>query len=191
MPMYDYRCPEEHVFESLEKVGTSFLPCLECFRYAYKVILKAPAYRQGNANRLNMVVHQNEAGEYSFPGDPKAPTAEGFQRVEISDVSHARRIEQDMSRREHVKAQEHQHETSQYYDAVRKREQDDLRSIMGDFSPKGKRFAEAALKDQANKSQERSAKPTKGGACYFEALSFDKTNREPHRDANTDWKGVE
>ena len=190
MPMYDLRCPRGHVFESLEPMDTHQVPCRYCGGVAYRVLLRAPAWRVGNANRLNMVVHQNEAGEYSFPGDPKASTAEGFERVEITDVSHARRIEKDMSDREHVKAQEHQHETSQYYDAVRKREQDDLRSIIGDFSPKGKQFAEAALKDQANKSQERSAKPTKQSACYFEALSFDKSNREPHRDANTDWKGV-
>ncbi len=191
MPMYDWKCTNGHIFESLESLNLCHNPCIVCGAWASKVFLKAPAYRRGNANRLNMVVHQNEAGEYSFPGDPKAPTAEGFERVEIADVSHARRIEKDMTDREHLKTQEHQHETSQYYDAVRKQEQDDLRSIMGDFSPKGKQFAEAALMDQANKSQERSAKPTKESACYFEALSMDKTNREPHRDANTDWKGVE
>lgn len=197
MPMYDFRCPFGHVFESLEPIGTYQVYCHHCPQTdigrlkGIRVLLKAPSWRVGNANRLNMVVHQNEAGDYSFPGNPNAPTAEGYERVEITDVSHARRIEKEVTHRDDLKAQEHQYQTTQHYDALRKKEQGDLRAMMGDFSPKGKAFAEAALKDQSDRSQERSAKPKKTGECYFEALSYDKSNREPHRDSSTDWKGVE
>ena len=41
MPMYDFRCSNGHIFESLETVGTQRIPCTECPAPADKVWLSA------------------------------------------------------------------------------------------------------------------------------------------------------
>lgn len=48
MPLYDFRCPQGHVTEALEKFETRTRPCLICDATAERVLLVAPKLDYGS-----------------------------------------------------------------------------------------------------------------------------------------------
>lgn len=155
---------------------------------AHRVLLATPAWNRRNANSLKIVVHRDPiTGQYNFPAHPNAPVPYGYEKVDVTDMHHARAIERQVEAQEAAKEADYiaaQRESKERY---RKSLEDDLRAKMGDMSAKGKEFAEYAIKQEREKIQEKSTR-VKSVNAGFEALAYDRSNRQEYRDKETDWK---
>lgn len=155
----------------------------------HRVLLAPPASLARKANPLGIVVHRDVVtGEYRFPGHANAPVPAGCERVEVTSTSQARAIEKQVAERESAKERENRYRQEAHFSQVRKAEADDLRSKMGDFSEVGKKLAAAALEMAQEREKNRQRPVGHGINAGFEALSYDRSNREAHADATTGWK---
>jgi hypothetical protein len=174
---------------------------------AYRVLLAMPSWMRRNANPLQIVVHRDPVtGRYRFPAHKDAPCPAGFEKVQIDSVWKARQVERAVQFQDRLKAQENIAKERLALDAIQKPGEADLkRALSGEkfavpgrdgkveytdiSTPFGKALAHLALDNLQKKREARSniiQVPDEG----FDALSYDRSNREGHADATTNWKTV-
>lgn len=158
---------------------------------AHRILLATPAWNRRDANSLKIVVHRDpQTGDYSFPGHRDAPVPYGYERVDVTDIHHARNIERFVESQEAAKEAANIAAQREAKERYRKTLEDDLRAKMGDMSSKGREFAEYAIKKERERVEQKSTR-VKSANAGFEALAYTKSNRSEYRDKQTDWKKVQ
>jgi hypothetical protein len=148
----------------------------------FKTLLAAPSWNMGNANRLGIVVHKDpRTGKYRFPPRADAPVPPGFEKVEVDNMGHARRVEREMAEIARKDLSEKVEGRRVVHDAMHANGVRELSEMKGGFSNRGRRFADYAIQETTRKQL---AKPTRVTApdVGFDALNYNKSNREGHRD---------
>ena len=157
---------------------------------AMRILLSMPSWMTKNANSLRITVHRDpQTGEYSFPAHVNAPLRPGMEKVEITNIHQARQVEKSVSLRETAKAVENFHNQREYYNNMRSAGEKEVLAARSKMSQYGKEFADITLQ----KNHEREARKSTivpGIDAGFDALSYDLSNREGHRDEATGWKTV-
>lgn len=183
-------------------------PCLP--GEAVRCLLAMPSWMTKRQTSLNIVVQRNpKTGEYRFPGRADAPCPPGFTPVHVDSVQKARKVEADIRKQDQQKAAEFAYRKLAQKDHMLSRNANDLREALrtGEYeipdpsdltgqrkkkikgiTPQGRELIAAGLDhiEEARKEGVKIIEPDVG----FEALSYDRSNREPYRDAATNWKAV-
>ena len=170
----------------LEEGVDNFPSCV-----AHRILLATPSWHQKDANSLKMVVHRDpQTGEYRHPGHRDAPVTVGYEKVEVLDMHHARRIEREINAKELVKENDNLCASREHFEKQRSAGEADIRAKMADFTPQGRAFAELSFtKNRIRREEQRTS--GQGANAGFEALSYDKTNRQEHRDEKSNWNKVQ
>lgn len=157
---------------------------------ARRILLAMPSWMAKNANSLRIVVHRDpRTGEYSFPAHVNALLRPGMERVEINNLHQARQVEKSVSLRETAKAVENFHNQREYYNNMRLAGEKEVLAARPKMSQYGKEFADITLQKNHEREARRST-IVPGIDAGFDALSYDRSNREGYRDKETGWKTV-
>jgi hypothetical protein len=131
-----------------------------------------------------IVVHQAPDGSYSFPASVDAPVRPGYVKVEIRTLREADRITREVNSREDAAIRQQHHVEQAQREAKRSEYRAQLDRAKERFSPKGREFAEK-MREYVNSKR----RPGPGSANFhIDVFANDRSNREVHRDARTDWK---
>jgi hypothetical protein len=158
--------------------------------WAIRILLASPSWRTRSANPIKIVVDRDPTtGDYAIPGSIHAPHRPGLERIELNNVYDARKVEKLIGERQQAIANDHLYRQREFYDNKRREGERELREILPTFSCKGREFAEAAIarNEQIYQNKSRVAPAVNS---HFEALAFDRSNREAHRSEATGWKAV-
>lgn len=153
MPLYDYKCPNGHIFEAYSRLSEEPIACRECSQPAMITLLSISGVGQQNAQHFDpVVVFRDPDGEYRFPGQSSDPTPRGCERVELRTIAEVRSFEKRMNDSERRKYQSHKEVESHYWNEKRSASRADLREQMRHMSPFGRDFAELAMRKGDRKS---------------------------------------
>jgi len=171
-----------------------FAPCEECTQ---PVAWHPSYYYNSPAQRFDpVVIHRDAAGNVRFPGNTNAPVPEGFQKVELRDMTEIRKFEGEMNRKDASAAADF-HAAQQSYRAgqlAHNREQlargfathDEagrpVTVSLDKFSPRGREFYEA-MRKQSDARTHRAARPE----FYIEAFTQNASNRDDHHDPSVSY----
>jgi hypothetical protein len=102
-----------------------------------------------------IVVFKNrQTGKFRFPGRTDKATPEGFERLEIRSVPEARKFEKEMNLKETERYEQRKIMDEIEMAPVRDYMRGELRKKMEHFSPFGREFAEAAIKETNERPRE-------------------------------------
>ncbi len=193
-----YRC-EEPAIGCVEGLPVCFehkpVPCEKCGRLVligmYPMCGRGGAsdhgwMRDSPAQRFDpIVVHYNPVTkQYRFPGAGDAPAPKGFERQELRNFSEVRRFQKRWNESERKRVERVVYSDLARIDAIDAQNRPELRQAMQHMSPYQRDFAEVAMR--ANDA--RRPKMFDPGV-HIEAMEFDASNRDEHRDARTGWRG--
>lgn len=176
--------------------------------WAFRALLAMPSWMTHRQTSLKIVVHRDpKTGEYRFPGRSDAPCPKGFQPIEITSIQQARKIENDIRKQDSQRAAEAAYNNLARVDHNLAANAHDLREALRTdeyqvpdpkdptktirvkgITAQGKELIAAGL-DHIKEAREKPMK-TIQPEVGFEALNYDQSNREPYRDAATNWKQV-
>jgi hypothetical protein len=144
-----------------------------------------------------IIVHRAPDGSYSFPGTSDATVPAGYERVEIRDMRAADRVVGEINRLEDARIREEHYRSTHQREAALARSREVMDRIkaggawrtrdgrvMHGLSSEGREFAERAREYVASKQR---SGPSSAN-FHIDVLSHDSSNREPHRDARTEWR---
>lgn len=135
----------------------------------------------------SVVVHQADDGTYRLPGAADAAVPEGFKKVELRTIPEIQRFEREMNLQLRVETEQVQGRRYEITEGARRVRHALLRQHMKGMTRLGREFARHAM-EAANRGRRQNTDP----GFYVEALHYNQSNREAHRDERTDWrpKGV-
>lgn len=189
MAMYDFKCAvcektEEHWFKPTELPEEVDCSCGAKMTYKPTFWYASVTHAQ---RFTPIVIHRDEAGNIRYPGNVNAPVPEGFHKVEITNFHEARKLEKEVNNFESAKAKDHQYNKTRNLEAQLKENREAMKSIVQNFSPKGRMFYEKMRQASDMKLAEFRSRQAKDPNFYIEALSMDASNRERHLDSSNDW----
>jgi hypothetical protein len=132
-----------------------------------------------------IVVFRAKDGSYRFPGSTSARTPKGCQRVEITDIYSARKLESEVNHHERMKHEQSSERRERSFTPVKDHFRSELRQRMQGFSQMGQDLAREAMRQNDNKPKGSSFEP----GFRIGILSDDRSNREAYRDKETNWQG--
>lgn len=157
---------------------------------ARRILLSMPSWMAKNANSLRIVVHRDpRTSEFSFPANTNSPIPPGMERVEITNIHQARKVEKAVSLQETAKASENFHRQREYYNSMRAEGKKEILAAIPKMSQYGREFADITLQ-RNHELEARKSTIVPGIDAGFNALSYDLSNREGHSDEATKWKTV-
>lgn len=186
MPLYDHRCPEGHLFEVFGKFEAKTIPCRvdDCALPAERILVSLSGVGEYRAQSIEpVVVHQAKDGTYRLPGAADAHVPDGYQKVELRTIPEIQRFERAMNTQLRVEAEQVHERRHGITEAELKERHAALRQEMAHMTPFGRDFARLAI-ERANHGRVRNTDP----GFYVEALHFNQSNQEVHRDERTDWR---
>ncbi len=145
---HDFKCPAGHIFEADVHWKAEFLPCRQdgCNETAHLVFLPR-TFRNAQFAQPIVVFKNTKTGKFRFPGKADNPTPTGFERLEIRSVAEARKFEKHMNLKEKERYEQRKIMDEIEMAPVRDYMRAELRKKMEHFSPFGRAFAEAAIKE--------------------------------------------
>ena len=132
-----------------------------------------------------IVVHWNPATQsYRFPGSADAQMPSGFVKKELRNFSEVRRFQRHWNTLERARVDRVVSRDIARIDALDAKNRPELRQAMQHMDPYMRDFAELSMRMNDMK-RPKMFEPN----CHIEAMEFDSSNREEHRDARTGWRG--
>ena len=133
-----------------------------------------------------IVVHRDAAGNVRFPASTDAPVPEGFQKIEIFDFHHARKLEKEIEQRQTVASEQFRRTRQAFLDGQLKENRRVMDHLSSKFTDRGKNFY-AKMREASMAKQAQGPRPI-SPAFYIEALTQNSSNREGYSDARTGWQ---
>lgn len=187
MPAYDFKCPEGHVTEhfmsyaTLLEVGGKVMcsenDCTLEGEYSASFWYSSEAPRP--AQRFSpVVIHRGIDGKLRFPAHANAPVPDGFQRVELTQLSEIRALEREVNAADRIKDQKFQNARNFFLDGQLKENRRCVADQVKNFSARGKWFYDAIRRVSESKrlAGRKEAKPE----FFVEAFTQNSSNREAY-----------
>lgn len=198
MPAYDFRCPEGHVTEHFMK-ASEFEAAgqkTECAHVSEEGVFctlegeYSPSFWYNSATHFAqrfspVVIHRGIDGKLRFPAHADAPVPEGFQRVELSQLSEIRALEREVNARDRETDQKFQSARGQFLDGQLAENRRVMAAKVAGFSQKGRFFYDAMRK--ASEAKRLAGRGSSKPEFYIEAFSQNASNREGYSDARNDF----
>lgn len=197
MPMFDYICEGcKFHFEKFHH-PTSPAPekakCEICdiaegvLTFEPSIAMQRP-YTCSDAQAFSpVVIHKDAKGNVRFPGSANAPVPEGFQRVELTNVSQVRKLEREVNAFELSRAEGNRLKQRDKAEGERMERRSKFKELVRNFSPRGRQFAEAMMIAR-DRHKTRLDKRITDMGFRVDAFSNNHSNREEYRDSATGWK---
>ena len=182
--LHDYRCPQcRKVFEKMEAWDAEKTAC-ECGAEAVRVFLSRREYRAQAFDPV--LVFRDASGHYRFPGRNSGEVPKGYEPVFLRTTAEVRKFEKQMNAKERERYMIHKEREEATYREFLGSRRSELRQRIQHMSQFGRDFAEAAMR--AN-DEAPSADHKFDPAFHIEAFSFDSSNRDPHTDRDSGFRG--
>lgn len=190
MPAYDMVCEDGHTVErfmsykALEEIEGKMLcgfvkedgtVCPKVGEYRCSFWYSSPI----NAQRFSpVVIHRGIDGKLRFPAHANAPVPDGFQRVELTDVSQIRALEREVNTRDRETDMRFQDARNKFLDGQLACNREAVATQVAGFSQRGKWFYDSIRRVSEKKrlAGRSAAKPE----FFVEAFTQNSSNREEY-----------
>lgn len=202
MPMLDYVCLKEECGEHIESFHfpSSIPDSIQCRCGGVMVITYEPtiAMRRpiSNAQLFDpIVVHRrlnpdNNDYEYHYPARHDEPTPSGYERLEMNTMREVDRFTKGRGEVERELNQMGLAREKAHFDQQIKARREHSDSEMRRLGIRPSRLTEVMRRRIDQKRDKRySLLMNKDMNFHNQAMSFDSSNRQEHRDQDTGWKG--
>ncbi len=192
MPAYDFKCSEGHVTEhfmsqsefsaSGEKHVCGENGCELEGEYSPSFWYSSGVHF---AQRFSpVVIHRGIDGKLRFPAHANAPVPEGFQRVELTQLSEIRALEREVNSGDRIKDQQFQDARNKFLDGQLACNRESVAAQVANFSQRGKWFYDAIRRVSEKKrlAGRSAARPE----FFVEAFTQNASNREGYSDPGPD-----
>lgn len=192
MPAYDFKCPEGHVTEHflsyarLEEMGNKTecghvdedgVYCRLEGEYSASFWYNSATHF---AQRFSpVVIHRGVDGKLRFPAHANAPVPDGFQKVELTQLSEIRALEREVNSQDRITDQKFQDVRNKFLDGQLAENRRSVAGQVQNFSARGKWFYNAirAVSEKKRLAGRSSSKPE----FFVEAFTQNASNREAFR----------
>lgn len=196
MPAYDFKCPDGHITEhfmsysALQECGGK-ISCTEMvyndeqrgmFECGKEGEYSASFWYSSGvhfAQRFSpVVIHRGIDGKLRFPAHANAPVPDGFQRVELTDVSQIRALEREVNTRDRETDMRFQDARNKFLDGQLACNREAVATQVAGFSQRGKWFYDSIRRVSEKKrlAGRSAAKPE----FFVEAFTQNSSNREEY-----------
>jgi hypothetical protein len=146
-------------------------------------------YNGSTAKKFDPIVlhvSNEDPNQISFPGRSDEAVAEGYHKVEITNLREADQWTSRINHYEKGVTEGYRQSEKQYWDEVTAQRRADIRARIGD-NPKAKALFEQVQKFvDAKRARRYSKKLDPRG--HFQVIAYDSSNRMSHCDVTTGWK---
>ena len=190
MPAYDFKCEDGHAVErfmsyrALEEIEGKALcgHVDEEGEVCSKVGEYSPSFWYNsatNAQRFSpVVIHRGVDGKIRFPAHANAPVPEGFQRVELTQVSEIRALEREVNSRDRMADQKFQDARNKFLDGQLACNREAVAAKVAGFSQRGKWFYDAIKR--VSEKKRLAGRSAANPEFFVEAFSQNASNREEY-----------
>lgn len=191
MPAYDFKCPEGHItehfmsFSALEAAGNKCecgdvdpdgVVCTKEGEYSASFWYNSATHF---AQRFSpVVIHRGVDGKIRFPGHANAPVPEGYQKVELTQLSEIRALEREVNAADRIKDQRFQGARNAFLDGQLAENRRVVAGQVANFSPRGKWFYDAIRR--VSEKKRLAGRSAANPEFVVEAFSQNASNREEY-----------